>query len=476
MILHILILLLCLFPAAACILTLFASEKTVRLMPVLFWSEGVLSVILLILSVSYRKMLASVLLTAFFFLYLCYLLFHKEAVFRPGEKLLVFTRQKHGHLICELKEIYASPEEFPRQKALHAYRTPDGFILLRMPDTEEECFAYQFTDYHYTLEGIRQNCLILGTVDERKLRLPEYHKKRFFPCAEHALFAVLTVLIALPMLFLAGMRQTSARLETFLHQQAETGISAPAESGTELFSHEKNLILVIDRDGSDVHSVKFLSLDAAEAELDLITVNARLMRQTPEYLLFRDSLNTEDFGRIRTIVQDTFGAELNQILVMQSDQLLSGSLPEQTAALSLTEAQFAVLNTEIPFRKSGNYPLREADSLLKLLEAYLNSEFYDSDILSENEFAVMQNEYLLALLTSVQNPDSRPIRTTMTEQEIKMLYDSVIIAESRYRNCFRQKDHSIVLPASSVCTRLDDATLCLSDAALKSLMIQALYY
>ena len=70
MMISILILLLCLCLALSWVLTLVSSEKTVRIMPFLLLMEGIFSVILLILSIFYQKMIVSVLLTAFFFCYL----------------------------------------------------------------------------------------------------------------------------------------------------------------------------------------------------------------------------------------------------------------------------------------------------------------------------------------------------------------------------------------------------------------------
>ena len=60
--------------------------------------------------------------------------------------------------------------------------------------------------------------------------------------------------------------------------------------------------------------------------------------------------------------------------------------------------------------------------------------------------------------------------------EIRKLYDTVIIAESRYKKCFQQKEHSLMLPSADDCTKLDSATLYAPDSVLKYLIIQALYY
>lgn len=473
----ILILILCCCGVFAWIFTLISSERTVRIMPVLSVTALGLSLALLILSISYRKMLVSVILTAFFFCYLIYLLFHREAEYQPERKLLVFTSQKLGKFTCELKEIYASPEDFPQKKALHAYRTPDNFIMLRNPETETEYFAYQFTNYKYMLDGVKQNCLVIGTVNMHRLPMAEYHQKRIFAYAEHLLYTFFITFITVPMLFLSVMRQSSANLENFIKNHAETGVQAVSTSEAECYPHEDILTLVISRNQQQVNAVKLISLNLEEAQMDIITINARLMRSSTDYKTFRECLNTDDFSQIKTIFQDTFGIALNHIFVMQNDALLN--LPDKKLFLSLTKEQAACIGAN--FQESGNYTLPEAAVILQNLETYLTSENHETKILSENELAVMQNEYLSAVLVSALRQKevisgSQPVRTTMTAQEIKEIYDTITISSSRYQNCIRQAEHSKVLPTVNDCMRLDDSTLYTSDAVLRFLMIQALYY
>ncbi|MBE6876069.1 MAG: hypothetical protein E7496_04975 [Ruminococcus sp.] len=480
MMISILILLLCFCPALSWILTLVSSEKTVRIMPVLCITEALLAVILLILSVFYQKMIVSVLLTTFFFCYLIYLLFHKEAEYQPDRKLLVFSWQKFGRFSCELKEIYPSPEAFPKKKELHAYRTPDNFIMLRCPDDERECFAYQFTNYRYTLDGRKRNCLVFSTIAPKKMHLSAYHQKRFFAYAEHLLFAGLMTFLAVPALFLSVMRQNSGNLEDFIRYHAETGITAVSESTAESYPHESVLTLVINQDGNTVASAKIIALDMKESELDIMTLNSRLMTSGTDYAMLKDKLSTEDFSQIKTLIQDMFGVELNHVVTIRND-LITASGTVRNVSLSVTPEQFACLETGISYQESGNYTLQEASAVLQGLEQYLVSENYNYKILSENELAVMQNEFLLAVMScalqqNYSTADFVPVRTTMTGTEIRKLYDTVSIAESRYQKCFQQKEHSIVIPSADDCTKLDSASLYASEAVLRYLMIQALYY
>ncbi len=481
MMISILILLLCLCLALSWVFTLISSEKTVRLMPFLCVTEILLSVLLLILSFFYQKMIVSVLLTAVFLCYLVYLVFHKEAEFQPDKKLLVFSWQKFGKFTCELKEIYSSPEAFPKKKELHAYRTPDNFIMLRCPESEKEYFAYQFTNYHYMLDGRKHNCLVIGTANMKKLHLSAYHRKRFFPYAEHLLFAGLTTFVAVPMLFISVMRQSSGNLEDFIRYRTETGITAVSESSAEAYQYDNSLMLILGKSGNEIISVKLLSLNTRESELDIITLNSRLMTGSKDYAMLKDILNTEDFSLIKTEMQNLFGIVLNQIAVMENDTLLASVPAEKKVFLTVEPEQLAVLETGISFRENGMYSLREAEILLDGLEQYLVSEEYDYKILTENELAVMQNEFLLALLGSavqqnVSGTDGKAVRTTMTAAEIRRLYDTVSIAESRYQKCFQQKEHSLVLPSAEDCMKLDSGTLYASDAVLRYRMIQALYY
>jgi hypothetical protein len=279
------------------------------------------------------------------------------------------------------------------------------------------------------------------------------------------------------MLFLSVMRQSSVNLENFIQNHAVTGVQAVSVSEAECYPHEDILTLVISKNQQQVNAVKLISLNLEEAQMDIITINARLMRSSTDYKTFRECLNTEDFSQIKTIFQDTFGIALNHIFVMQNDALLN--LPDKSLFLSLTKEQAACIG--ITYQESGNYSLPEAAVILKNLEQYLTSEIHETKILSENEFAVMQNEYLSAVLVSALRQKevitgSYPIQTTMTVQEIKEIYDTITISSSRYQNCIRQTEHSKVLPTVNDCIRLDDATLYTSDAVLRFLMIQALYY
>lgn len=480
MMINILILLLCFCLVLSWMLTAVSSERTVRIMPFLFIAEGVLSVILLILSVCYQKMTVSVLLTAFFFFYLIYLLFHKEAEYHSGRKLLVFSWQKFGRFYCELKEIYPSPEAFPKKKEIHAYQTQDNFIMLRCPDDEQEFFAYQFTNYRYTLDGQKRNCLVLGTVNPKKLHLSAYHRKRFFPYAEHLLFAGLMTFLAVPMLFLSVMRRNSVSLEEFVKYRAETGITAVSESSARSIPHECSLTLVLTKSGDAVASAKIIALDEKESELDVITLNPRLMTAGENYTMLKDMLNTDDFSRIKTVIQDIFGTELNHIVTVQTDGILA-SETVRNVAFSVTPEQLACLPNGIAYQESGKYTLQEVYSVLEGLEQYLVSEDYDNKILSENEFAVMQNEFLPAVMSCALQQASAPsdapsVRTTMTVPEIRRLCDTFMIAESRYQKCFHQKEHSLMLPSADDCTKLDSASLYASEAVLQYLMVQALYY
>ncbi|MBR0483664.1 MAG: hypothetical protein IJJ69_02665 [Oscillospiraceae bacterium] len=480
MMISILILLLCLCLALSWVLTLVSSEKTVRIMPVLLVTEGIFSVILLILSAFYQKMIVSVLLTAFFFCYLIYLLFHKEAEYQPDRKLLVFSWEKFGRFFCELKEIYPSPEAFPKKKELHAYRTPDNFIMLRSPDDEREFFAYQFTNYHYLLDGKKRNCLVIGALNPQKMHIAGYHQKRFFAFAEHLLCAGLITFLAVPMLFMSVMRQNSVNLEDFVRYCTETGISAVSESSAESIPHESSLILLINKSAGEVTSAKIIALDESESELDMITLNSRLMTADTAYTMLRDRLNTEDFSQIKTLMQNMFGIQLNHIIAVQTDQILSSGA-SGTLSFSVTPEQMACLENGISYQESGKYTLQEVSAILQGLEQYLVSDAYDNKILSENELAVMQNEFLPAVMScalqqTVVPADNKPVRTTMTESEIRKLYDTVMIAESRYKKCFQQKEHSIVLPSADDCIKLDSASLYAPDSVLKYLMVQALYY
>ena len=481
MTISILILLLCLCVAMSWTFTLISSEKTVRLMPFLCVTEILLSAALLILSFFYQKMIVSVLLTAVFLCYLVYLVFHKEAEFQPDKKLLVFSWQKFGKFTCELKEIYASPEAFPRKKDIHAYRTPDNFIMLRCPESEKEYFAYQFTNYHYMLDGKKHNCLVISTADVKKLRLSAYHRKRFFPYAEHLLFAGLMTFLAVPMLFISVMRQSSGNLEDFIKYRTETGITAVSESSAETYQYDNSLMLILGKSGNEITSAKLLSLNTRESELDIITLNSRLMTGSKNYAMLKEILNTEDFSRIKTEMQNLFGIVLNQIAVMENDRLLASVPAEKTVFLTVLPEQLAVLESGVSFRENGRYSFQEAKMLLDGLEQYLVSEKYDYKILSENDLAVMQNEFLLALFGSAvqqtaAEADGKLVRTTMTAAEIRRLYDTVSIAESRYQKCFQQKEHSLVLPSVDDCIKLDSGTLYASDAILRYRMIQALYY
>ncbi|MBR1529432.1 MAG: hypothetical protein IJ642_09045 [Oscillospiraceae bacterium] len=479
MTIRILILILCLILGFAWILTGIASEKSVRIMPVLLTAEGILSVILLILSFSYRKMLFSVLLTAFFFFYLFYLICHKEAEYQPDRKLLVFSFRKFGRFSCELKEIYSSPEAFPHKKELHAYRTPDDFIMLRCPDTEEEFFAYQFTNYSYLLDGKKQNCLVIGTADVRKLPLSAYHRKHFFPCAEHLLYTVLITLLVIPVLSVSMLRQNSENLEHFLKYQAETSVTAVSESSAETYRHENFLTLVITKSETAVEAIKLLKLNTEKAEIEIITIQPDLIQKTSDYKLLKDIFNTEDFSQIKTAFQDIFGIAVDHIITLENDRLLTAIPPEQSITLELSPEQSAC--SGIGWQESGIYTIRETDGILKGLEQYLASEEYDRKILSENQLAVMQNQFILSLLTSavqgnIPVSESKPFRTTMTQSEIKQLYDTLMLSESRYRNCFYQEKYSTVLPSAEDCTRLDVSSRYVPDSVLRYRMIQALYY
>jgi len=479
MTIRIFILILCLILLSAWILTGIASEKSVRLMPVLLTAEGILSLFLLILSFSYRKMLFSVLLTAFFFFYLFYLICHKEAEYQPDRKLLVFSFRKFGKISCELKEIYPSPEAFPHKKELHAYRTPDNFIMLRTPDTEEEFFAYQFTNYHYMLDGKKQNCLVIGTADIKKLPLAEYHRKHFFPCAEHLLYTVLVTLLVIPVLSVSMLRQNSENLERFLKYQTETSVTAVSHSTAETYHHEDLLTLVITKTENTVDAIKILKLNTEKAEIEIITVNNNLIKNNSEYRLLKNILNTEDFSQIRTDIQDIFGIAVNHIIILENDMLLTAIPPEQSMSLELSPEQSAC--SGIGRQESGIYTIREVSGILHGLEHYLNSEEYDRKIISENQLAVMQNQFLLSLLTSAVQEnlpvsENKPFRTTMTQTEIKNLYDTLMLSESRYQNCFRQEKYSTVLPSAEDGIRLNDSTLYVPDSVLRYRMIQALYY
>ncbi len=479
MTIQILILLLCLILILGWILTCIGSEKTIKFMPVLLTAEAIISVILLILSFSYRKMLFSVLLTAFFFFYLFYLIFHKEAEYQPEKKLLVFSFRKFGKFTCELKEIYSSPEMFPHKKELHAYRTPDNFIMLRCPDTEEEFFAYQFTNYRYTLDGKKQNCLVIGTADIRKLPLSAYHKSRFFPCAEHMLFTGLMTLLMIPVLSVSMMRKNSENLEQFLKYQAETGITAVSQSSAEIYQQEDFLTLVITKSEDKIDAIKLLKLNTEKAEIQIITVNTGLLKNNSDYVLLKDSLNTEDFSQIKTIFQDIFGIQVNHIMTMQNDALLTAISPEHSMSLEISPEQAAC--SGIAYQKTGVYTVREVSGILQGLQNYIISENYDRKILSENQFAVIQNQFLLALLTSaVQDNNSiseiKPVRTTMTRTEIKQFYDILMLSAYRYQNCFRQAEYSTVLPSPEDGTALSHTVVYVPDAVLRYRMVQALYY
>ncbi|MBR1555633.1 MAG: hypothetical protein IJ644_09635, partial [Oscillospiraceae bacterium] len=294
------------------------------------------------------------------------------------------------------------------------------------------------------------------------------------------LFAGLMTVLAVPMLFMSAMRQNSVNLEDFVRYRTETGITAVSESTVKSIPHESTLMLVINKSGETVTSAKIIALDEKESELDVITLNPRLMTADADYTMLRDKLNTEDFSQIKTLMQDMFSTELNHIITIQTDLILSSGA-SGTVTFSVTPEQLACLDSGISYQESGKYPIQEVSEIIQKLEQYLVSEDYDNKILSENELAVMQNEFLLAVMSCALQQNSapaeiRPVRTTMTESEIRKLYDTVIIAESRYKKCFQQKEHSLMLPSADDCTKLDSATLYAPDSVLKYLIIQALYY